>query len=184
MSLAHAILVSLVDCPQSGYDLAKKFDGSVGFFWKATHQQIYRELTKLEELRWLTAKSIIQAGRPDKKLFSLTDLGIENVKTWISQPCEISPSKEELLVKIYAGHLVSSQLLVAEIKRHQQLHQEKLEIYQEIERQMNADSQAPQILKYPYLTLRMGIKFELAWIDWCDEAIATLSSDITNSLGI
>jgi len=174
MSLAHAILVSLVGCPQSGYDLAKQFDGSVGFFWKASHQQIYRELSKLEELQWLTAQSIIQTGRPDKRMFSLTELGKENLQAWIVQPCELSANKEELLVKIYAGYLVSPQLLIGEIKRHQQLHQEKLAIYIEIERQMHTES-SPQFLKYPYLTLRMGIKFEQAWIEWCDEAIANLN---------
>ena len=31
----------------SGYELAKTFDSSIGFFWKADHQQIYRELSKL-----------------------------------------------------------------------------------------------------------------------------------------
>ncbi len=176
MSLSHAILVSLVDCPQSGYDLAKKFDGSVGFFWKATHQQIYRELTRLEELKWLTAKSVIQVGRPDKKLFSLTDIGIENVKIWISQPCEISPSKEELLIKIYAGHLVSPILLVEEIRRHLQLHKEKLAIYLKIEQDLKTNSKSLlQSLKYPYLTLSMGIKFETAWIEWCDEAIIEIN---------
>jgi DNA-binding PadR family transcriptional regulator len=175
MSLAHAILVSLVSCAQSGYDLAKRFDGSVGFFWKATHQQIYRELTKLEELAWLTAQNISQEGRPDKKLFSLTDVGKEKLKIWIAEPCEPAPNKEEFLVKIYAGQLVSPQILVTEIKRHRQLHIEKLAIYQEIERQMHTDSETlPQFLMYPYLTLRMGIKFETAWIEWCEEAIATL----------
>jgi len=180
MSIAHAILVSLVTCPQSGYDLAKKFDGSVGFFWKATHQQIYRELTKLEELGWLIPQTIAQEGRPDKKLFSLSELGQENLKKWISQPCDISPNKEEILVKIYAGYLVTPRILELEISRHQQLHQQKLAIYQEIERQMNAKVQGlPQSIKYPYLTLRMGIKFERAWIEWCDEAIAMLQNDQT-----
>jgi hypothetical protein len=85
-------------------------------------------------------------------------------------------NKEELLVKIYAGQLASPQILETEIKRHQQLHIEKLAIYQEIERQMHGDSQTlPQFLKYPYLTLRMGIKFEIAWIEWCEEAIASLN---------
>jgi DNA-binding PadR family transcriptional regulator len=64
MSLAHAILVSLVDCPSSGYDLAKKFDGSVGFFWQATHQQIYRELHRLQDKGWIDAEVIAQESRP------------------------------------------------------------------------------------------------------------------------
>ncbi|MEU0155402.1 PadR family transcriptional regulator [Micromonospora fulviviridis] len=42
MSLEHAILVSLLEQPASGYELARRFDRSIGRFWTATHQQIYR----------------------------------------------------------------------------------------------------------------------------------------------
>jgi DNA-binding PadR family transcriptional regulator len=38
MALEHAILVSLAERAASGYDLARRFDASIGFFWKATHQ--------------------------------------------------------------------------------------------------------------------------------------------------
>jgi len=47
MALGEAILVCLTERPMSGYDLAKNFDASIGFFWKSSHQQIYRELGKL-----------------------------------------------------------------------------------------------------------------------------------------
>ncbi len=66
MALAHAILAALLDCPCSGYDLRKRFEGSVGFFWQASFQQIYRELGKLEELGWVESEAIVQQGRPDK----------------------------------------------------------------------------------------------------------------------
>lgn len=36
MSLAHAILASLIENSCSRYDLTKGFDGSVGFFWQAS----------------------------------------------------------------------------------------------------------------------------------------------------
>jgi DNA-binding PadR family transcriptional regulator len=49
MSLSHAILATLSNGCYSGYDISKQFAGSVGFFWYATQQQIYRELGKLEE---------------------------------------------------------------------------------------------------------------------------------------
>ena len=48
MSLAHALLTSLQEKSSSGYDLARRFDKSIGFFWRATHQQIYRELARME----------------------------------------------------------------------------------------------------------------------------------------
>ncbi|EMY32485.1 putative PadR family transcriptional regulator, partial [Arthrobacter crystallopoietes BAB-32] len=48
MSLPHAILTALLEKPGSGAELTRRFDRSFGFFWPATHQQIYRELAKLE----------------------------------------------------------------------------------------------------------------------------------------
>ncbi|NJL43657.1 MAG: PadR family transcriptional regulator [Pseudanabaena sp. SU_2_4] len=124
----HAILVSLADCPKSGYDLGRVFDGSVGFSGKATYQQIYRELTKLDDLGWISAQNIEQAGRPDKKLYSLTEEGTNQLKQWLCQPCDLSVVKEELLLKVFAGYLVEPQAIAKEIKRHRQLHADKLAV--------------------------------------------------------
>ena len=44
MALTHAILVALSEQSGSGYELARRFDRSIGYFWSATHQQIYRTL--------------------------------------------------------------------------------------------------------------------------------------------
>ena len=49
MALGDAILACLTERPMTGYELAKTFDASIGFFWKANHQQIYRELTRLRD---------------------------------------------------------------------------------------------------------------------------------------
>ena len=49
MALGDAILACLTERPMTGYELAKTFDSSIGFFWKADHQQIYRELSKLRD---------------------------------------------------------------------------------------------------------------------------------------
>ncbi|WP_019498636.1 PadR family transcriptional regulator [Pseudanabaena sp. PCC 6802] len=176
MSLSQAILASLVRSAQSGYDLAKSFDGSVGFFWEATHQQIYRELNKLEDKGAIAAQTITQEGRPAKKLYSLTDRGLQQLKDWLHQPCELSPTKEELLLKVFAGHLVEPEAIAKEIKRHRQLHAERLTTYRNIEREYFSDLQScPKEGKFGYLTLLSGIKFETGWVEWCDEALEILS---------
>lgn len=185
MSLAYALLVSLIHEPKSGYDLAKQFDGSVGFFWQATHQQIYRELTKLEQQDLISAQAIAQESRPDKKIFSVTDLGLADLKTWLLQSSDLAPVKDEFLVKIYAGYLVSNEAIVKKIQEHRQLHQRQLTTYREIEHQFfsgfpQAYEQSAATLKplFAYLTLRRGIGFEQGWLDWCDEAIALLQNEL------
>jgi DNA-binding PadR family transcriptional regulator len=177
MAIAHAILVSLVESPASGYDLGKQFDdASVGFFWKATHQQIYRELTKLEEQGWITAEVIAQESRPDKKIYTVTELGKQQLVEWMAQPSEPTAIKDELLVKVFAGYLVPEKTMLEELKRHRHLHQEKLGIYQDMEQRYFQNPQAlAQEAKFRYLTLRKGIRYESDWIAWCDEAIALLN---------
>ena len=177
MSLSHAILASLCDSSSSGYDLAKQFDGSVGFFWKATHQQIYRELRKLEQSSWIKAEEIAQEGRPDKKVFSITDLGKQNLQDWIAQPTGISPAKEEILVKLFAGYLVPKTMMIQTLREQRQHHWERLLTYQEIEAECFQDIDNCQLSeKYQYLTLRRGLRCEEDWIAWCDEAINFLSN--------
>jgi DNA-binding PadR family transcriptional regulator len=176
MSLAHAILVLLNNCPQSGYDLAKQFDGSVGFFWQASHQQIYRELAKLEAQQWLEAEAIAQTGRPDKKLYHVTELGQQQLIHWMQQPCDLSPTKEALLVKMFAGPLVPREVMVQELERHRDLHAQQLALYRDIEQQhFPHPSELPVAEQFRYLTLRKGIGYETDWLTWCEEAIALLS---------
>jgi Transcriptional regulator PadR-like family len=50
LALGDAILACLTEGPMTGYELAKTFDASIGFYWKANHQQIYRELTERSAL--------------------------------------------------------------------------------------------------------------------------------------
>ncbi|MEH1837755.1 MAG: PadR family transcriptional regulator [Nostoc sp.] len=98
----------------------------VGFFWSASHQQIYRELAKLEDQGLIGSESILQARRPDKRLYSVTDLGEQHLKEWIAQSCEPTPIKDDLLVKIFAGRIVSNQTILAELAHHQKAHQKKI----------------------------------------------------------
>jgi DNA-binding PadR family transcriptional regulator len=175
MSLSYALLALLVDCPSSGYDLNKAFESSVGCFWKASHQQIYRELSKLEGWGWVQAEQIPQSGKPDKKVYEMTDQGRQELADWIAQPADVPPIKEEILVKLFVGNLVEPAVLQAQIAHHRQHYEQLLATYKLIEAQGFTEpttfSQADHLR---YLTLRCGIRYATSWIEWCDEVLAYL----------
>lgn len=176
MALAHAILATLMDRSCSGYDLRKRFEGSVGFFWQASFQQIYRELGKLEEQGLVESEAIAQQSRPDKKVFAVTRDGEAFLQAWIQAPCEMAPLRDELLVKMFAGFVVPRETILKELNAHRSLHQERLATYQQI--QQNAFTNPANLSEkelFRYLTLRNGIRFETEWLAWCEEAIATLT---------
>ncbi len=174
MALSHAILAVLASRTCSGYDLAKQFDGSVGFFWHATHQQIYRELTKLEENGWINGEIIQQSGRPDKKSFSINAAGTIQLQAWITKPTPASPMKDEFLTKLFVGHLVPIETLLQQIEEQRSLHAENLATYRTIEKLFTNPAELSLQLRCQYLTLRNGIHYETGWLTWCDEAIEQL----------
>ena len=91
MALPHAILVSLCEQAGSGYELARRFDRSIGYFWNATHQQIYRTLRVMENDGWVCATTVAQHGRPDKKVYTVSDGGRAELARWIAEP--LSPTR-------------------------------------------------------------------------------------------
>jgi len=102
MALAEAILVCLTDRPMSGYDLAKNFDASIGFFWRASHQQIYRELGKLRDKGWVKSQEISQSGKPNRIVHTITSAGKNALNDWSKKPNRMPSVKDELLAKFYA----------------------------------------------------------------------------------
>jgi DNA-binding PadR family transcriptional regulator len=175
MSLSQAILTCLIESPHSGYDLSKVFSESVSYFWYASHQQIYRELGKLETQGLTVAETITREGRLDKKIYSITETGKTHLMEWMKKPSEPDIIREDLLVKIFSGHLVPVSVLIEDVERHRRIHIEKLSRYREIEQKHFS---LIKVLTYQeklrYLVLRAGIRCELEWIHWCDEALEML----------
>ncbi|MEB5557013.1 hypothetical protein GOP97_14690 [Vibrio cholerae] len=58
----------------TGYDLAKMM--STSRVWRASHQQIYRQLNQLAEDGLLSCYEEPQDGKPDRKVYSLTQAGV------------------------------------------------------------------------------------------------------------
>jgi len=177
MSLSHAILASLIgESPSSGYDLAKRFNATVGFFWKATHQQIYKELARLESEGLLESEVVVQEERPDKKIYSVTEEGKNLLLGWLAEPATPSPIKEELQVKMHVGYLLPKEIIIDELKRHRKLHRERLDLYNEREKRYFSDVEGLSSKgRFRYINLRSGIIFEKSRITWIDEAIKFLS---------
>ncbi|MFF9147578.1 PadR family transcriptional regulator [Streptomyces sp. NPDC014861] len=129
MALEHAILVSLLEKPGSGYELARRFDRSIGYFWTATHQQIYRVLKRMENDGWVAAREVPQQGRPDKKEYSVADLGHAALSSWLHEPIEPESVRHDLAVKIRGAAFDDPAGLVREVERHRRTHTDRLAHY-------------------------------------------------------
>ncbi len=183
MALTHTILAVLANSPCSGYDISKRFEEGVSCFWKASQQQIYRELSKMEKQALAHPELVPQEGKPDKKIYHITPEGKAELLRWFSKPSEPTPIREDLLVRVLAGPHVPIAMLRQEVLSRRQLHEQQLKRYREKEQvfltsQKIGESDEKEMCiqgEYRYLTLRRGIRYEQNWIEWCDEVLAFLA---------
>ncbi|MEQ8936729.1 MAG: PadR family transcriptional regulator [Amphiplicatus sp.] len=177
MALAHAILTALVDEELSGYDLAKRFDASLGHFWKATHQQIYKELAKLEQRALIAARVIEQQARPDRIVYAVTEAGLALLRDWATAPAKPAPVKEDLLVMCHALGLIPAETLRAQMMKRNAHARERLEMLQRLETKLFPDPKALTGRALgQYLSLRGGVRYERLWIEWTEECCAFLET--------
>ena len=177
MSLTHAILTALLDEDLTGYALAKQFDVSLGFFWQASHQQIYRELKGLHLLGGVNVSEVPQHGKPDKRVYSLTNHGRQMLDSWITQSTRHRGTKDELFIKLFNVGSVPIEQVTEAVEQRQVEHARKLELYRKIEaRNYSFPSTLPDRKKGVYLSLLAGIRQEQTAVAWCDDALDLLAT--------
>jgi DNA-binding PadR family transcriptional regulator len=178
MALRYAIMTALIEDELSGYDLARAFDKSLGFFWHASHQQIYRELRKLSDLEWVTHRAERQRGKPDRNLYSLTDSGREALNAWVLEAdrMRLQETKDELYIKLYNLSPDNIDYLRSTLAQRREEMMARLYLYERIRLRHYADpASLPLRRKGVYLALIGGITQGQQYLAWCDDALELLA---------
>lgn len=89
MSLRHAILGILDYRPLHGYELKRVLENGISSFWPVNLGAIYPNLHALET-EGLVAHHMESTadGRPDRKVYTITETGREELARWRRQPPE------------------------------------------------------------------------------------------------
>ncbi len=175
MSLAHAVLTSLIEKSSSGYELARRFDKSIGYFWHATHQQIYRELARMEAAGWIESSSAPDAGKTRKREYRVLDAGRTELARWACQPSPAMDLRDEFMVKLRADAALGEIDSRDELRRRIAAHQDTLDHYRAIEqRDFLHGKPLAREARIHHMILKKGILYEESSIVWDTEMLALL----------
>lgn len=178
MSLAHAVLTSLLEKASSGYDLARRFDKSIGYFWHATHQQIYRELARMEAAGWVQASTPADAGKTRKKEYRVLPEGRAELVRWAQDTSAPMDLRDEFMVKLRADAVLGEIDLAPEVRRHMALHAKRLAQYRAIEaRDFSPDKTLGRSQRIHYMILKKGILYEQGELDWGHAMLAVMQEN-------
>lgn len=167
MALDHVLLVALRERGGSGLELARRFERSIGFFWHASHQQIYRTLARMTDDGWLEVADVAQEGRPDRRDYAITPLGERVLADWLAAPTATERFRSELAVKMRAASYGDRAALLAQVAERLGEHRARLHAYRSMAAEQFPDpARLGGAALDRWLVLRGGLLMEEFWIAW------------------
>jgi len=182
MSLKHAILGFLEIRSLTGYDLKKGFDGSVQHFWPADQAQIYRTLNKLSETGLVSVELIPQEGKPDRKVYHITENGRSELHTWLSSPLPPLSEREPQMVRIFFSGFTDDETMLSCLQDSLAQEHENLAVTQAIlagSKQQVESLPTPEEQRigfFQLLTVERAILHHQAQIEWLTNLITRLEN--------
>jgi DNA-binding PadR family transcriptional regulator len=166
---ARVILALLKLEPLTGYDIKRTTDVSTRYFWRASYGQIYPELRRLEEDGLVTAREEPRGGRR-RRVYELTPKGQDVLTDWLRGETDLFELRDEGLLRLFFGDLVSSEDLLALVRRRREWYERSRDEFEAIAHEFGDRLEPPsdEVLRY-------GIDL-MAWnVAWWSELERRLS---------
>src|SRR3954452_1801831 len=104
--MKYPFLALLARSPAHGYELKQALDGCFGELLPPINAgQIYTTLGRLERDGLVRGHGVEQGGRPNKRVYELTDAGREAVDDWLTTASATLRIKDEFFMKLVLAGL-------------------------------------------------------------------------------
>ena len=161
--------------PMSGYDLGLTIRASVGHFWNESYGQIYPNLRKLANDGFVSCKTERQNGKPDRRIYSITKKGRERLTEWLAVPPQPEIPRNEMLLKLFFGEQVATQILIGYVERMAEECRAQLELLERGEREEIDKNQHYPGAPYWRMAVHFGQIEMKAHLRWAEETLTELN---------
>ncbi len=171
-----SLLGFLHERPMTGWELVSVAQQRIGNFWSLTQSQVYRELNAMARAGLVEAG---ERGSRDRQPFSITFAGRSAFVEWILQEPGREIIRFPLLVTIMFGQHVPEDLLSGYVKRHENIHAERLAKDRALVTTLPDSFQEEN--PFVIATTRFGMLYEEAALRWFRELPERIRGSSTTS---
>ena len=174
-TLKYAILGLINRDPMTGYDLTREFNSNhLANFWYAKHSQVYPELSRLMEEELVTCEVVIQGEKMEKKLYSITEKGRQELLHWLMEDDPLGPTPKDVFrLRMYFSDFMSKEELHEHLSRQIDKHTDKCRYLSAVMEQ-NHNNKVPPFgpREYgDYMVLEGAIIREESYIQWLENCL-------------
>lgn len=160
----------------TGYEIKKRMDTTLKYFWGASFGSIYPTLNGLVE-RGLATKRDGAENKRNKLIYTITDEGRNYLKEWLRVPAERDELRYETLLKLFFGKEEGPRQAIAHIDAFREKIEQEMPYLLRSEESLRNCLDVDEAHKYYLLTVEFGLKTYRAYLEWCKEAKAMLSEN-------
>ena len=177
-TLGHALLGLLARRPSTGYELARRMDRPVGWFWSARHSQIYPELARLETAGLVDHTDVPGAGPRQSKRYAVTAAGLDALREWVASDLEPQPVRDLEVLRLWSGWTVEPEIARGLVEQARPQHASRLAAYEQELAELAGDPDARDP-RHPLfasrVTLEGGVRTRRASVEWCEWLLGELA---------
>jgi DNA-binding PadR family transcriptional regulator len=153
----------------TGYEIKKRMDTTLKYFWSASYGSIYPALSDLVN-RGLATKREDSENKRNKRIYTITDEGRSYLKKWLTLPVEKDELRYETLLKIFFGNEQDTKQILSHINAFEEKIKKELPYLLEAEKVLKTCLDDAGAHKYYLITVEFGIKTYHTYLGWCEEA--------------
>ena len=160
----------------TGYEIKKRMDTSLKYFWGASFGSIYPALSDLVERGLAGKRNGAENGR-NKLIYSITEEGKKYLKGWLQIPAERDELRYETLLKLFFGNEAGAAQAISHIDAFQKRIEGELPFLIGAAETLRNNIDLDDTHKYYLLTVAFGVKTYRAYLEWCEEAKRLLGEE-------
>ncbi|MFB5065603.1 MAG: DUF4180 domain-containing protein [Candidatus Wallacebacter cryptica] len=177
MSFKHTLLGLLNLESMSGYEIKKIIQKTPFMYWSGNNNQVYTALADLLAEGHVSKEVQHQDGTPSKKVYTITEDGLEELNGWLISDAEAPVLRKQILIKLALSSHLTRDDLESMLESYARLVRMEMAL---AERQLEQSgfSELPSERAFFLSLIRENIvslySSELVWIDKVRQAAAAL----------
>ena len=168
--MRYPFLALLARRPAHGYELKQELEARFGALLPAINAgQIYTTLGRLERDGLVRGRGVAQDGRPNKRVYELTEEGRRTLAEWVETPAPGVRVKDEFFMKLVLAGATGVADPKALIDRQRREYLQSLRDLDRLAAGVSANGDPAALLLVEGAALHL--RADLEWLDLCEQRL-------------
>jgi DNA-binding PadR family transcriptional regulator len=164
----HAVLALLADRPAHGYEIKRGLEERFGSVVAPLNAgQVYTTLQRLQRDELVADDAVAQSGRPDKRVYRLTEAGERTLMEWLGAPSAPTRLRDDFFMKLVFAQSLGLADPADLIARQRAAYMRALGELERVLADGGADGTTALVVEGAALHLEADLK----WLDRCEEVL-------------